>query len=118
MKLDWANQILEMSMLVRFYRHFFKMCWHVRGVFLALLAFLMAGAVTIAGVENMPLGEAVYFSFITGLTVGYGDIVPNTTVGRIVCVALGFIGIIFSGLVVAITVHAVRESWQESQNSD
>ncbi len=73
---------------------------------------------TIAEVEDIPIGEAVYFSFITGLTVGYGDIVPNTTVGRIVCVALGFIGIIFSGLVVAITVHAVRESWQESQNSD
>ena len=94
------------------------MCWHVRAVFFALLAFLMAGAVIIAGVENMSLGEAIYFSLITGFTVGYGDIIPNTTVGRIVCVALGFIGIIFSGLVVAITVHAVRESWQESQNSD
>ena len=105
-------------MVVRFTRDFLRMCWHVRGVFLALLTSLLAGALTIAGVENMPLGEAVYFSFITGLTVGYGDIVPITAVGRIVCVALGFIGIIFSGLVVAIVVRATRESWQESQNSD
>ncbi len=73
-----------MSMLVLFSQHFFKMCRHVRSVFLALLALLMAGA--------------VYFSFITGLTIGYGDIVPHTTVGRIVCVALGFIGVIFTGL--------------------
>ena len=105
-------------MIVQFTRDFIRMCWHVRGVFLALLTFLLAGALTIAGVENMPLGEAVYFSFITGLTVGYGDIVPNTTIGRIVCVALGFIGIIFSGLVVAIVVRTTRESWQKSQKPD
>jgi hypothetical protein len=24
-------------------------------------------------------GEAVYFSFVTGLTIGYGDIVPRQT---------------------------------------
>ncbi len=105
-------------MLVRFLGHVFEMSWHLRAVYLALLALILVGAAVIAGVENIPIEEAIYFSFITGLTVGYGDIVPNTTVGRIVCVALGFIGIIFSGLVVAITVHAVRESWQESQNSD
>jgi len=108
----------EMSMLVRFNYHFFKMCWHVRGLFLVLLVFLMAGAVTIAGVEDIPIGEAVYFSFITGLTVGYGDIAPHTTIGRIVSVVLGFIGIVFSGMVVAIAVHAVREAWDELHKSD
>ena len=108
----------EISMLVRFNYHFFNMCWHARGLFLVLLAFLMAGAVTIAGVEDIPIGEAVYFSFITGLTVGYGDIAPHTTIGRIVSVALGFIGIVFSGMVVAIAVHAVREAWDELQKPD
>jgi voltage-gated potassium channel len=107
-----------MPMIVIFTRDFLRICWHARGVFLALLTLLLAGAVTIAGVENMPLGEAVYFSFITGLTVGYGDIVPNTTIGRIVSVALAFIGIVFSGLVVAIVVRATRNSWEESQKPD
>jgi hypothetical protein len=105
-------------MLVLFSRHFLIMCWHVRGLSLVLLAFLMAGAVTIAGVEDIPIGEAVYFSFITGLTVGYGDIAPHTTIGRIVSVALGFIGIVFSGMVVAIAVHAVREAWDELHKPD
>ena len=79
-------------MLARFLGHVFEMSWHLRAVYLALLALMLAGAVTIAGVENMPLGEAVYFSFITGLTIGYGDIVAHTTAGRIVSVALGFVG--------------------------
>ena len=105
-------------MIVQFTRDFSRLCWHVRGVFLALLTLILAGAVAIASVEDIPLGEAVYFSFITGLTIGYGDIVPHTTIGRIVCVSLGFVGILFTGLVVAVTVRAVREAWEESQKPD
>jgi hypothetical protein len=63
--------------------------------------------------ENIPLGEAIYFSFITGITIGYGDIVPHTTVGRVVSIALGFVGILFTGLVVAVMVRAVQETWKE-----
>ena len=100
-------------MLVYFLSHVFLMTWHLRVVYLALPALILAGAVTIAELENMPLGEAVYFSFITGLTVGYGDIVPHTTVGRIVSVALGFVVILFTGLVVAVLVRADREAWNE-----
>jgi len=105
-------------MLVRFLGHVFEMSWHLRSVYLALLALILIGAAVIAGVENIPIEEAVYFSFITGLTVGYGDIVPNTTVGRVVSVALGFVGILFTGLVVAVIVRAVREAWEESQKPD
>jgi voltage-gated potassium channel len=105
-------------MLVRFLGHVFEMSWHLRAVYLALLALILVGAAVIAGVENIPIEEAVYFSFITGLTVGYGDIVPNTTVGRVVSVALGFVGILFTGLVVAVIVRAVREAWEESQKPD
>jgi hypothetical protein len=105
-------------MLARFLGHVFEMSWHLRAIYLALLALILVGAAVIAGVENIPIGEAVYFSFITGLTIGYGDIVPNTTGGRVVSVALGFIGILFTGLVVAVIVRAVREAWEESQKPD
>ena len=100
-------------MLARFLGHVFEMSWHLRAVYLALLALILAGAVAIAEVEDISIGEAVYFSFVTGLTIGYGDIAPNTTVGRIVSVALGFVGILFTGLVVAVMVRAVREAWEE-----
>jgi hypothetical protein len=79
---------------------------------------MMAGAVVIAGVEQMPIEEAVYFALITGFTIGYGIIVPMTTVGRIVSVVLGFIGILYTGLVVALAVHAVEEAWAETQKPD
>ena len=108
----------EVSKLARFLDHVFEMSWHLRAIYLAFLALMLVGAAVIAGVEHIPIEEAVYFSFITGFTVGYGDIAPHTTIGRIVSVALGFSGIVFSGMVVAIAVHAVREAWDELHKPD
>ncbi len=105
-------------MLARFLSHFVLMSWHLRTVYLALLMLILIGALAIARFEDLPVGESIYFSFITGLTVGYGDIVPHTAAGRFVSVLLGFIGILFTGVVVAVTVRAVREAWDEFHNSD
>ncbi len=96
-------------MLGSFIHIFFRIVWHLRGLYLALLSLIMAGAAVFAGVEKIPIGEAVYFAFITGLTVGYGDVIPTTTVGRIISVFLAFVGILFTGLVIAGAVHALRE---------
>jgi len=105
-------------MFGRFAYHFLLVIWHVRSVNVALLALIVIGAVTIAGVETIPFGDALYFSFITGLTVGFGDIVAHTAVGRWVSVLLGFVGIIFTGLIVAAAVHAVQETLQELHDRD
>lgn len=105
-------------MLGRLIYHFFVICWHTRVVYLALLAFMALGAGFFAMVENMPIGEALYFSFITGLTIGYGDIIPTTTIGRIVGVASGFGGVLFTGLIVAVTVRAIHLAWEEFEKSD
>ncbi len=58
-------------------------------------------------VSKVSCREAVYFSFITGPTVGYGGIVPGTAIGKIVPVLLGLVGILFMGLVLAAAVHSV-----------
>ena len=54
------------------------------------------------------MGEAVYFSFITGLTIGYGDIVPRQAFTRALAVVIGFGGILLTGLVAGIAVNAMR----------
>jgi voltage-gated potassium channel len=38
-------------------------------------------------------GGAVYFAFVTGLTIGYGDIVPRQALTRALAMAIGFGGI-------------------------
>ena len=102
-------------MFTSFTSLFFRTVWHVKSVFLALIALIMAGAVAISVIEKIPFSDALYFAFVTGLTIGYGDIVVKTPFGRLVAILIGIIGILFTGLMVAVLVYAVRESMAESQ---
>jgi voltage-gated potassium channel len=104
-----------MSILSSFTYHFFYAVWRVRVVILLLIALIVAGAAAVTLVEKMPFADTLYFAFVTGLTIGYGDIVMQTPVGRLVALLIGFIGILFTGLLVAVMVHAVRESFEESK---
>ena len=103
-------------MIAHFIHHFLKITWHLRTLYLMLLALIMTGATVISATEKVSFGMAVYFSFITGLTVGYGDIAPITAIGRVISVLLGLIGILFTGVVVATAVEATRHAWEEMQS--
>ncbi len=99
------------AIFIRFTSYFFRVLWHFRSINLALLALLIVSAAAIAYVEKLPFGDALYFSFITGLTIGYGDIVVKTFIGRCIAILIGFIGILFTGLMVAIAVRAVQKTY-------
>ena len=53
--------------------------------------------------------EAVYFAFITGLSIGYGDITPDTALGRLISVLIGLVGMLFVGITVAIATRALAD---------
>jgi uncharacterized membrane protein len=65
-------------------------------------------AAVISQIEHLPFGEALYFFFITGLTIGYGDIVVKTPLARLITVLLGLIGMITSGIMVAASIRAAE----------
>ena len=99
--------------LIRFLRHFYETAHHVRGILFVMLLLLSICVVTFALSEDMSLGNAVYLALITALSIGYGDIVPTTTVGRATSVIAGFTGVIFLGLMVAIATRAVSQSYEQ-----
>ena len=100
-------------MFVRFNYHFFIIIGRLHAVLLALFALILGIAVVIRHLEKMPFGESLYFSFITGLTIGYGDIVVKTPLARLLAVLLGLIGIIFTGIMVAAALRAVERSLED-----
>jgi voltage-gated potassium channel len=97
----------------KFFHYFFLSLWHVRFVILVLLALMVAGGAAVAFVEKMPFADTLYFALITGLAIGYGDIVVVSLVGRALAVLIGFIGVVFTGLIVAVAVHALQECGKE-----
>ena len=58
--------------------------------------------------EGWTIGDAVYFSFVTGFTIGYGDLVPPQALTSVFAVGIGLCGILLTGLVAAIAVSALR----------
>ena len=66
--------------------------------------------VIFAWAEEQTLGNAIYFTLVTGLTVGYGDITPVTPIGKAVSAAIAVVGVITAGIYVAIATRAVAMS--------
>ncbi len=98
---------LSMRTAVRFASYLIAGVGFLGGIFLLLTLLLAAGVVIMMVWESMPLGEAVYFVLITALTIGYGDITPQTAVGRVVAPCLGLVGMVFTGMVIALAIRAV-----------
>lgn len=59
---------------------------------------IFLGAIAISYVEGMPFEDALWWSFVTTTTVGYGDISPASFPGRLIAVVLMMVGIGFIGL--------------------
>jgi hypothetical protein len=98
------------SAFVTFGGYFVRYALHIREVLVGLLLLIVLGGVAISRIEGIDLGEGIYFAFITGLSIGYGDIHPTTGWGQVVSVAIGLIGLIFTGVTVAVATRALADS--------
>ncbi|SAK43343.1 potassium channel family protein [Caballeronia ptereochthonis] len=96
---------------------FVRALWHLRsllGTFLVVFFMLCvtmfhfgapADSVTRA---HASFGATVYFCGVTALTIGYGDVVATTGIGRALAVLLGLYGVLVTGVTTAVAVFAVQ----------
>ena len=71
---------------------------------LALVITLLGQAV--GKKEGWSRFDSFYWSFITGTTVGYGDIRPVKRGSRIFAILIAFLGLVLTGIVISIAVRA------------
>ncbi|MBP0592228.1 two pore domain potassium channel family protein [Paraburkholderia sp. LEh10] len=117
LRLRAAEILLEMG----------RTLWYLRAILAGLLVlyvlltigmYYYGSPVETANRTPSPMSETVYFCAITALTIGYGDVVPTSTLGRIDAVLLGLIGLVFTGLIVAAAVRGVQEAARRAGAAD
>jgi hypothetical protein len=65
-----------------------ELTFRLRIFLAAMLGVLLVGTVGFTLAEGLPLQDAVYFSIVTITTVGYGDISPQTALGKVLAIFL------------------------------
>jgi Ion channel len=94
--------------------HAIRLAWPVLSV---IFAIQVALGLLIGFLEGWSVGDAIYFTFVTGLTIGYGDIVPRQALGRALAVGIGICGLFLTGLIAGIAVYAMRTALAKRENS-
>ena len=101
-----------MDFSITFFQLFF---W---GIFLGLpilsvLCVLISGLGLIVGrIEKWKAFDALYWAYITALTVGYGDIRPTKKSSKSISIVIAWCGIMFTGLLVAIAVKSASSAFE------
>ncbi|KAF2667385.1 voltage-gated potassium channel [Microthyrium microscopicum] len=75
---------------------------------------LAGGAGVYSKLEGWAYTDALYWTAVTVLTVGYGDLFPTSTTGRVLMVPFSFIGILILGLVISSIFKNVREMGEKN----
>ena len=78
-----------------------------------ILLVMIGSGLVIWRVEDWHLDEALYFTFVTGLTIGYGDFTPKHLSARLLALVIGLAGIVLTGLVAAVTVQALNAAGRD-----
>jgi hypothetical protein len=89
-----------------------RLAWPVLPI---ILAIQVALGLLVGFLEGWSVGDAIYFTFVTGLTIGYGDVVPRQALGRALAVGIGICGLFLTGLIAGIAVYALRTALAERE---
>jgi hypothetical protein len=75
-----------------------------------LLGLIVALGVFVGLLEGWSIHESIYFAFVSGLTIGYGDLAPKLLLTRALAVVIGVCGVLLTALVAAIAVKALAST--------
>ena len=72
-----------------------------------LIVLMISLGLLVGLVEGWSIQDSLYFSFVSGLTIGFGDLVPKTLLTRALAIAIGVSGVLATALIAAIAVKAL-----------
>jgi len=70
-----------------------RVVWPILSVLLGLIV----GLGLVVGLrEGWSVQDSIYFAFVSGLTIGYGDLAPKFLLTRVLAVAIGICGVLLT----------------------
>ncbi|MFL6620930.1 MAG: potassium channel family protein [Povalibacter sp.] len=90
-----------------------KIVWPILSL---LLAAITALGLIVGLLEHWSIHESIYFAFVTGLTIGYGDFSPTMLLTRMLAIAIGGCGVLLTGLIAAVAVKALTAATDAEKN--
>ena len=70
----------------------------------------------IGRIEGWSGSDSLYHAFINATTVGYGDFRPTKNTSKALAILLAFVGLVFTGMIVAIALHAADFAYGQVYN--
>lgn len=100
-----------------FIRLFFYGLFLASPILILLLLIIILLGQYIGKHENWSRYDSLYWSFITATTVGYGDLPPSKKLSKAFAIIIAFTGLITAGIIVAIAVDSVLESFKAQRDA-
>ena len=100
-----------------FIRMFFIDLFYAGPILITLVLVIVILGHVIGKLEGWSKPDALYHAFITATTVGYGDFHPRKKRSKFLAIVVAFVGIVFTGIVVAIALHAATHAFKETHDA-
>jgi hypothetical protein len=81
-----------------------RVVWPILSV---LLGLIIALGLVVGLLEGWSVQDSIYFAFVSGLTIGYGDLAPTSLLTRALAILIGVCGVLMTALLAAIAVKAL-----------
>jgi voltage-gated potassium channel len=98
--------VLLTGLTFKFLKEFFFGLWLTFPMLLTLALVINIVGQVVGRKEGWSRFDTFYWSFITGTTVGYGDIRPQQRSSKTLAILVALLGLTFTGILIAVAVHA------------
>jgi len=105
-----------MAFSVDFIRIFFYGLSLIAPVILFLAAWIIILGQLVGRMESWTRFNAFYWSLVTAMTVGYGDLIPKRKTSKLLSLVIAFIGLILAGITVAIALEAAKQAFEKNSS--
>lgn len=105
-----------MEFSITFIKLFFWVLYLVSPVLILLCFIIVILGQVVGRLESWSKFNALYWSFITALTVGYGDFCPLRKQSKLLSIIIAWTGIMLTGVIVAVTVATSSAALKQNIN--